>query len=124
MSAALHRPTNCAHKRGGISSALCRWGNTQKHKFITLGRTLVPERGRFVKEMRRVGKALLVAHIVLPGGPLPTGEPVDLKRFPIVSAPRVVAGPARTGVNRGGGLRLRAFSSKKQPRSGTLRASR
>jgi hypothetical protein len=27
-----------------------------KHKFITLGRTLVPERGRFVKEMRRVGK--------------------------------------------------------------------
>jgi zinc resistance-associated protein len=30
--------------------------DTQKHKFITLGRTLVPERGRFVKEMRRVGK--------------------------------------------------------------------
>ena len=29
---------------------------TQKHKFITLGRMLVPERGRFVKEMRRVGK--------------------------------------------------------------------
>ena len=30
--------------------------DTQKHKFITLGRTLVPERGRFVKEMRRVGE--------------------------------------------------------------------
>ena len=30
--------------------------DTQKHKFITLGRMLVPERGRFVKEMRRVGK--------------------------------------------------------------------
>ena len=30
--------------------------DTQKHKFITLGRLLVPERGRFVKEMRRVGK--------------------------------------------------------------------
>jgi hypothetical protein len=30
--------------------------DTQKHKFITLGRTLVPERGRFVKEMRRVRK--------------------------------------------------------------------
>ena len=29
---------------------------TQKHTFITLGRMLVPERGRFVKEMRRVGK--------------------------------------------------------------------
>jgi hypothetical protein len=27
----------------------------QKHKFITLGRTLVPERGRFAKEMRRLG---------------------------------------------------------------------
>jgi len=26
----------------------------QKHKFITLGRMLVPERGRFVKEMRRL----------------------------------------------------------------------
>jgi hypothetical protein len=30
--------------------------DTQKHKFITLGRMLVPERGRFVKEMTRVGK--------------------------------------------------------------------
>jgi hypothetical protein len=30
---------------------------TQKHKFITLGRMLVPERGRFVKEMRRAGGA-------------------------------------------------------------------
>ena len=30
--------------------------DTQKHKFITLGRMLVPERGRFVKAMRRVGK--------------------------------------------------------------------
>jgi LTXXQ motif family protein len=30
--------------------------DAQKHKFITLGRTLVPERGRFAKEMRRVGK--------------------------------------------------------------------
>ena len=30
--------------------------DTQKHTFITLGRMLVPERGRFVKEMRRVGK--------------------------------------------------------------------
>ena len=30
--------------------------DAQKHKFITLGRTLVPERGRFVKEMRHVGK--------------------------------------------------------------------
>ena len=29
---------------------------TQKHKFITLGRMLVPERGRFVKAMRRDGK--------------------------------------------------------------------
>ena len=31
---------------------------TQKHKFITLGRMLVPERGRFAKGMRRlsVGK--------------------------------------------------------------------
>jgi zinc resistance-associated protein len=28
--------------------------DTQKHKFITLGRTLVPERGRFVKEIRRL----------------------------------------------------------------------
>jgi Spy/CpxP family protein refolding chaperone len=27
----------------------------QKHKFITLGRMLVPERGSFVKEMRRLG---------------------------------------------------------------------
>jgi hypothetical protein len=27
--------------------------NTQKHKFITLGRMLVPERGRFATEMRR-----------------------------------------------------------------------
>ena len=30
-------------------------GDEQKHKFITLGRTLVPERGSFVKEMRRLG---------------------------------------------------------------------
>ena len=30
--------------------------DAQKHKFITLGRTQVPERGRFVKEMRRLGK--------------------------------------------------------------------
>ena len=29
---------------------------TQKRTFITLGRMLVPERGRFVKEMRLVGK--------------------------------------------------------------------
>ncbi len=29
-------------------------GDAQKHKFITLGRMLVPERGSFVKEMRRV----------------------------------------------------------------------
>jgi len=29
---------------------------TQKHTFITLGRMLVPERGRFVKAMRRIGK--------------------------------------------------------------------
>jgi hypothetical protein len=29
---------------------------TQKHTFITLGRMLVPERGRFVKAMRHVGK--------------------------------------------------------------------
>jgi hypothetical protein len=28
--------------------------NTQKHKFITLGRMLVPERGQFVKAMRRL----------------------------------------------------------------------
>ena len=27
----------------------------QKHKFIALGRMLVPERGRFAKEMRRLG---------------------------------------------------------------------
>jgi hypothetical protein len=27
--------------------------DTQKHKFITLGRMLVPERGRFAKEIRR-----------------------------------------------------------------------
>jgi hypothetical protein len=27
---------------------------THKHKFITLGRTLVPERGQFVKAMRRL----------------------------------------------------------------------
>ena len=27
-----------------------------KHKFVTLGRMLVPERGRFVKAMRRIGK--------------------------------------------------------------------
>jgi hypothetical protein len=34
-------------------------GDEQKHKFITLGRMLVPERGSFVKEMRRlsVGKS-------------------------------------------------------------------
>ena len=30
-------------------------GDEQKHKFITLGRMLVPERGSFVKEMRRLG---------------------------------------------------------------------
>ena len=30
--------------------------DTQKHTFITLGRMLVPERGQFAKEMRRVGK--------------------------------------------------------------------
>ena len=30
--------------------------DTQKHMFFTLGRMLVPERGRFVKAMRRVGK--------------------------------------------------------------------
>jgi hypothetical protein len=30
--------------------------DTQKHKFITLGRMLVPERGRFVRAMRRVGE--------------------------------------------------------------------
>jgi hypothetical protein len=29
-------------------------GDEQKHEFITLGRTLVPERGSFVKEMRRL----------------------------------------------------------------------
>ena len=29
-------------------------GDEQKHKFITLGRTLVPERGSFAKEMRRL----------------------------------------------------------------------
>ena len=29
--------------------------DAQKHKFITLGRALVPERGRFAKEMRRLG---------------------------------------------------------------------
>ena len=29
-------------------------GDAQKHKFITLGRMLVPERGSFVKEMRRL----------------------------------------------------------------------
>ena len=28
-------------------------GDEQKHKFITLGRMLVPERGSFVKEMKR-----------------------------------------------------------------------
>jgi hypothetical protein len=28
---------------------------TQKHKFITQGRMLVPERGQFAKAMRRVG---------------------------------------------------------------------
>jgi zinc resistance-associated protein len=28
--------------------------DTQKHKFITLGRMLVPERGQFAKEMRRL----------------------------------------------------------------------
>jgi hypothetical protein len=28
--------------------------NEQKHRFITLGRMLVPERGSFVKEMRRL----------------------------------------------------------------------
>ena len=28
----------------------------QKHNFVALGRMLVPERGRFVKEMMRVGK--------------------------------------------------------------------
>ncbi len=32
-------------------------GDEQKHKFITLGRMLVPERGSFVKEMRRLGTA-------------------------------------------------------------------
>ena len=29
-------------------------GDEQKHKFITLGRMLVPERGSFAKEMRRL----------------------------------------------------------------------
>ena len=34
-------------------------GDEQKHKFITLGRMLVPERGSFVKEMRRLeGRAI------------------------------------------------------------------
>ena len=95
MSAALHRPINCAHKRGGISSALCRWGNTHKHKFITLGRTLASERGRFVQELGALVRALLLARMVLPGGPFPTGEPVGLKRFPIISAPRVGRGPLK-----------------------------
>ena len=95
MSAALHRPTNCAHKRGGISSALCRWGNTQKHKFITLGGTLASERGRFVQELGALVGALLLARMVLPGGRFPTGEPVGLNRFPIVSAPRVVRRPRK-----------------------------
>jgi zinc resistance-associated protein len=31
--------------------------DAQKHKFITLGRALVPERGRFVKEMRHLDNA-------------------------------------------------------------------
>jgi hypothetical protein len=30
--------------------------DAQKHKFITLGRMLVPERGRFAKAMRHLGK--------------------------------------------------------------------
>jgi hypothetical protein len=30
--------------------------DTQKHTFIRLGRMLVPERGRFAKAMRHVGK--------------------------------------------------------------------
>jgi hypothetical protein len=30
--------------------------DAQKHKFITLGRLLVPERGRFAKAMRHLGK--------------------------------------------------------------------
>jgi hypothetical protein len=30
--------------------------DTQKHKFITLGRMLVPERGRFVRAMKHVGE--------------------------------------------------------------------
>jgi hypothetical protein len=30
--------------------------DAQKHKFITLGRMLVPERGRFAKEMRHLGE--------------------------------------------------------------------
>jgi zinc resistance-associated protein len=30
--------------------------DTQKHTFIKLGRMLVPERGRFAKEMRRAGQ--------------------------------------------------------------------
>ena len=29
-------------------------GDEQKHKFVTLGRMLVPERGSFAKEMRRL----------------------------------------------------------------------
>ena len=29
-------------------------GDEQKHKFIALGRMLVPERGSFAKEMRRL----------------------------------------------------------------------
>jgi hypothetical protein len=32
-------------------------GDAQKHKFITLGRTLVPERGRFAKEVRHLDNA-------------------------------------------------------------------
>jgi LTXXQ motif family protein len=31
--------------------------DTQKHTFLKLGRMLVPERGRFVKEMRRAAEA-------------------------------------------------------------------
>jgi len=54
-AAAGRRPGNADTKGEIIEAAKPLYLNlddTQKHKFITLGRMLVPERGRFVKAMR------------------------------------------------------------------------
>ena len=45
-------------------------GDEQKHKFITLGRALVPERGSFAKEMRRLVEGRAISTTRLTDGSL------------------------------------------------------